>query len=82
MASYKLHTNPGNFRAFKILIAAEYNKIDIEVVTPSETSSFSKLPALETPNGDIITESNAIARFVAKLRGFLALKSFFYLFCV
>ena len=28
---YKLYTDAGNFRAFKALIAAEYNNVDIDV---------------------------------------------------
>lgn len=69
--TYKLITEPGNFRAFKILIAAEYSGTAVEVVdAPAEIST--KLPALEvvTPSGVVtLTESNAIARFIARLRG-------------
>ena len=28
---YKLYTDAGNFRAFKALIAAEYNNVDIQL---------------------------------------------------
>jgi len=73
-----LYVDTGNFRAFKILIAAEYNGIDIKVPAfkigqDNKTSSFLKksplgrVPVLETSNGTIF-ESNAIARYVAKLR--------------
>ena len=69
--SYKLVTEPGNFRAFKILIAAEYTGTTVEVVdAPSDATG--KLPALEvtTPSGTVtLTESNAIARYIARLRG-------------
>lgn len=65
--SYKLHTDPGNFRAFKALIAAEYVGVSLEVLAPS-ASSPSKLPALELPSGEFITGSNTIARFVSRLR--------------
>ena len=72
-----LYTDPGNFRAFKILIAAEYNNIDInipefKVVVDNITVEFlkksplAKIPVLDTPSGSIF-ESNAIARYVARL---------------
>jgi len=59
----KLLTNPGNFRAFKILIAAEYNGVDIQVPafdlakqgkSPDflSKSPAGKVPALETPQGN------------------------------
>mmetsp|Transcript_22239 Transcript_22239/g.77064 ORF Transcript_22239/g.77064 Transcript_22239/m.77064 type:complete len:433 (+) Transcript_22239:46-1344(+) len=74
----KLYTYPGNFRAFKALIAAEYQGIDIEVPdfdvdasakTPEflAMSPMGKVPVLSTPQGAIF-ESNAIARYVARLR--------------
>mmetsp|Transcript_6284 Transcript_6284/g.7851 ORF Transcript_6284/g.7851 Transcript_6284/m.7851 type:complete len:429 (+) Transcript_6284:97-1383(+) len=76
--SLKLLTYPGNFRAFKILVAAEYNGIDIEIPdfkmlednkTPEflSKSPLGKVPVLETPQGSIF-ESNAIARYVARMR--------------
>lgn len=76
--SYTLYTDPGNFRAFKILIAAEYNCVDIAVpdfvVGVDNTSEeftkkspLSRVPVLDTPKGSLF-ESNAIARYVAKLR--------------
>jgi len=72
MASYTLHTPPGSFRAFKALIAAEYNSIDVTVAdwdagVVKSVSPTGKAPALETKNG-VIFESNAIARFIAGLR--------------
>ena len=83
--SYKLVTEPGNFRAFKILIAAEYTGTAVEVVdAPSDATG--KLPALEvtTPSGTVtITESNAIARYIARLRGiffYYSHKTLFYYF--
>jgi elongation factor 1-gamma len=68
----KLHSDMGNFRAFKALIAAEYNGVDIEVVEAKKgdlksKSPYGRLPVLETPCGAIF-ESNAIARYVARLR--------------
>ena len=73
MTAYTLHTPAGNFRAFKILIAAEYNSIPIEVpeFDPNQTTTLSptgKAPVLQTPSGSILFESTSIARFIAKLR--------------
>lgn len=72
----KLYTYPNNPRAFKALIAAKYN--DIELETPSFTFGvtnkdaeflkkfpFGKVPALETADGHFIAESNAISYYVA-----------------
>lgn len=74
----KLYTDLGNFRAFKVLIAAEYNSVDIEVPefnakTDTKKPEFLKksplgrVPVLETSKGSIF-ESNAIARYVARIR--------------
>nr|CCA15330.1 calciumdependent protein 1 putative [Albugo laibachii Nc14] len=73
----KLYSYPGNYRVFKILIAAEYNGVDIEVpefdMTTIKSKEFlaknplGKVPVLETENGSLF-ESNAIARYVARLR--------------
>jgi len=70
---YSLYSPPGDFRAFKILVAAEYNGIviDIPEFDASKVSTMSptgKAPVLTTPNGGTIFESNAIARYIAKLR--------------
>ncbi|CAM9297359.1 unnamed protein product, partial [Chrysoparadoxa australica] len=72
-----LLTFPGNFRAFKILIAAEYNSVDINVpdftAADAKAAAFKaksplgRVPVLETPQGCIF-ESNAIARYVARMR--------------
>jgi elongation factor 1-gamma len=73
-----LYTYPGNFRAFKILIAAEYNGIAIDVpafemMKDNKTPEFlamsplGKVPVLKTPQGALF-ESNAIARYVARMR--------------
>lgn len=74
----KLYTYPGNFRAFKALIAAQYNGVDIEVpefkmmednTTPEflAKNPLGKVPLLETDQGCIF-ESNAIARYIARIR--------------
>lgn len=74
----KLFVDAGNFRAFKILIAAEYAGVNIEIPefklgsdnTNEEfrkKSPLGKVPVLQTNNGNIF-ESNAIARYVARLR--------------
>lgn len=70
--SYTLHAPQGSFRAFKALIAAEYNGIDVDVAefdaaTVRSLSPTGKAPVLETPHGTIF-ESNAIARYLAKIR--------------
>ncbi|KAJ8601449.1 hypothetical protein CTAYLR_005950 [Chrysophaeum taylorii] len=79
MSSLKLYTYPANFRAFKALIAAEYQGIDVEVPedfdmeTTGKSAEFlamspmGKVPVLSTPSGPIF-ESNAIARYIARLR--------------
>lgn len=76
--SYTLLVDGGNFRAFKILIAAEYNGVSIDVPaftagTDNKTPAFlakspmGRVPVLDTPAGSI-NESNAIARYVANMR--------------
>ena len=67
-----LVTYPGNFRAFKALIAAEYAGVeiavkDVDAKAAAKLSPTGKVPVLETPQGTIF-ESNAIARYVARLR--------------
>lgn len=69
--SYTLHTPTGNFRAFKILIAAEYNGIEIDIpefdaAKAGTISPTGKAPVLETPEGAIF-ESGSIARYISKL---------------
>lgn len=75
--NYTLRVDGGNFRAFKILVAAELNAVKIEVPpffigTDDQTDDFKskspmgRVPILETANGAIF-ESNAIARFVGGL---------------
>jgi elongation factor 1-gamma len=74
----KLYTYPANWRVFKILIAAEYNGVDIELpafdmAKDLKSKEFlaktpvGKVPVLETAEGSIF-ESGAIARYVARLR--------------
>mmetsp|Transcript_28942 Transcript_28942/g.48841 ORF Transcript_28942/g.48841 Transcript_28942/m.48841 type:complete len:448 (-) Transcript_28942:119-1462(-) len=77
MSGLTLYTDKGNFRAFKILIAAEYNNVniaftpDFKVGVDTKTAEFQKLsptgkvPVLNTPQG-ALSESNAIARYIAR----------------
>jgi elongation factor 1-gamma len=73
MTTYTLHAPAGSFRAFKILIAAEYNNIDIAIpeFDASQVSSLSptgKAPILQLSNGGTIFESQSIARYIARMR--------------
>ena len=74
----KLYTQAGGFRAFKILIAAEYTGVEVEVPEfkvgednkkPEYLAKnpLGKIPTLETPEGCLF-ESNACARYIARLR--------------
>ncbi|XP_022097921.1 elongation factor 1-gamma-A-like [Acanthaster planci] len=80
MATGKLYTYPDNFRAFKILIAAQYSGAKITLVqdppsfkfgetnkSPEFLSKFplGKVPAFEGNDGVCLFESNAIAYYVA-----------------
>ncbi|XP_022191638.2 elongation factor 1-gamma [Nilaparvata lugens] len=83
MASGTLYTYPGNFRAYKALIAAQYAGASVKVSPDfvfGETNKsddflkkfpLGKVPAFESSKGQCITESNAIAFYVAnaQLRG-------------
>ncbi|XP_075232700.1 elongation factor 1-gamma [Lycorma delicatula] len=83
MASGTLYTYPENFRAFKALIAAQYAGGNVTVAPGfvfGETNKsegflkkfpLGKVPAFESNDGQYITESNAIAYYVAnaQLRG-------------
>ncbi|KAJ8759529.1 hypothetical protein K2173_007146 [Erythroxylum novogranatense] len=74
-----LHAASPNKNAFKALIAAEYSGVNIELVknfemgvsnkAPEflEMNPIGKVPVLETPDGPIF-ESNAISRYVARLK--------------
>ncbi|KAL1138404.1 hypothetical protein AAG570_008468, partial [Ranatra chinensis] len=78
-----LYTYPDNFRAFKALIAAQYSGGQVKLSpnfvfgetnkTPDFLKKFplGKVPAFESADGQLITESNAIAYYVAneELRG-------------
>lgn len=74
-----IHATPNNSRAAKALIAAAYNgvTIDLKVVnlgSDNKSKDFlamnpnGKIPVMETPEGPIF-ESNAIARYAARLNG-------------
>lgn len=83
MASGTLYTYPENFRAYKALIAAQFSGAKITVAPDfvfGETNKsqaflkkfpLGKVPAFETSDGKYITESNAIAYYLAndQLRG-------------
>jgi len=86
MVSGTLYTYPDNFRAYKALIAAEYSQTKIKVASKppefvlGETNKsadflakfpLGKVPAFTTATGKHISESNAIAYYLAneQLRG-------------
>jgi elongation factor 1-gamma len=83
MVAGKLYTYPDNFRAQKALIAAKYSGAQLTVPadfvfgetnkTPEFIKKFplGKVPAFEGSDGVLLTESNAIAYYVAneELRG-------------
>eukprot|EP00735_Rhodelphis_limneticus_P009194 TRINITY_DN2601_c1_g1::TRINITY_DN2601_c1_g1_i1::g.19461::m.19461 TRINITY_DN2601_c1_g1::TRINITY_DN2601_c1_g1_i1::g.19461 ORF type:complete len:458 (+),score=223.10,sp/P26641/EF1G_HUMAN/43.08/4e-111,EF1G/PF00647.14/3.3e-40,GST_N/PF02798.15/1.1e-16,GST_N/PF02798.15/8.6e+03,GST_C/PF00043.20/2.8e-12,GST_C/PF00043.20/9.1e+03,GST_N_3/PF13417.1/2.5e-10,GST_N_2/PF13409.1/3.2e-10,GST_C_3/PF14497.1/3.8e-09,GST_C_3/PF14497.1/4.5e+03,GST_C_2/PF13410.1/1.7e-05,DUF1510/PF07423.6/0.011,Ycf1/PF05758.7/0.029,NARP len=76
----KLYTYPENPRALKALVAAQYNGVNIEIVSNFQFgvtnrtaeflsyNPFGKVPTLVTEDGQGIFESNAIARYVARIR--------------
>ena len=73
MTGYTLHAPAGSFRAFKILIAAEYNGIEIDIPefdasVATALSPTGKAPVLQTPSGGVIFESHSIARYIARMR--------------
>lgn len=83
MVAGTLYTYPDNFRAQKALVAAKYSGAQVSVAkdfvfgetnkTPAFTAKFplGKVPAFEGSDGTLLTESNAIAYYVAneELRG-------------
>uniref|UniRef100_A0A0C9RSC4 Elongation factor 1-gamma n=1 Tax=Fopius arisanus TaxID=64838 RepID=A0A0C9RSC4_9HYME len=83
MASGTLYTYPENFRAYKALIAAQYSGAQVKIAENfvfGETNKsegflkkfpLGKVPAFECKDGKYLTESNAIAYYVAneQLRG-------------
>merc|ERR1712025_1100068 len=83
MVAGTLYTYPDNFRAFKALIAAKYSGAQLTVAKDfvfGETNKkpeflkkfpLGKVPAFEGSDGVLLTESNAIAYYVAndELRG-------------
>lgn len=87
--AYTLHTYSGNPKVFKILIAAQYNGVTIDIPhfdmgVTNKSKAFlkmnpmGKVPVLETPMGPLV-ESDAIARYVARMRNDTGLygKNFF-----
>ncbi|GLV40026.1 eukaryotic translation elongation factor 1 gamma [Carabus blaptoides fortunei] len=83
MAPGTLYTYPENFRAYKALISAQYAGVEVKIAPnfvfgeTNKTEAFlkkfpsGKVPAFETSEGKCLTDSNAIAYFVANehLRG-------------
>jgi len=85
--SLKIYTYPNSYRVQKALICAQYNSVDIElpkfeIGKDNKTDTFKaknplqKVPVLELPNGQTLFESNAIARYVARLRNDTGLLGF------
>merc|ERR1711936_341351 len=76
MVGGTLYTYPDNFRAFKVLIAAQYSGASVKVQENfvfGETNTAKdflakfptgKVPAFEATDGTCLTESNAIAYYV------------------
>ncbi|WCJ18638.1 Elongation factor 1-gamma [Euphorbia peplus] len=73
-----LYSGKSNKNAFKALIVAEYSGVEVQMVdnfemSDSKTPEFlkmnpiGKVPVLKTPDGPVF-ESNAIARYVARLK--------------
>lgn len=66
----KLHTSPGSFKAQKVIVAATYGELKLNILTNTsekdikKLSAFGKIPVLETSEG-VIAESNAIAAYLA-----------------
>jgi len=76
--AFKIYSYPNNYRVWKGLIAAQYCEVDIELPpftlgVDNKTDTFKakaplqKVPVLDTPDGPI-WESNAIARYISRLR--------------
>ena len=75
-----LHAGKSNKNAYKALIAAEYAGVQVQLApnfemgvsnkTPEflKMNPIGKVPVLETPEGPVF-ESNAIARYVARVKG-------------
>jgi elongation factor 1-gamma len=72
--SYTLYTPEASFRAFPVLIAAEYNGVQVTVETANTADTVTKSPVHKLPvlecctTGAVIFSSHAAARFVAGMR--------------
>ncbi len=73
--TYRLYTPPGSMFAFAPLVASEYVGVAVETISTenleesiASKSPTGKAPILETPKGEIIVSSQAIAGFLANLR--------------
>jgi elongation factor 1-gamma len=72
-----LYAKTGDFKAYKALVAAKYNGVEVKTVYLEESalssnavvkaSAMGKVPLLVTPGGSI-AESNAIARYLGRIR--------------
>jgi len=70
---YKLYTFPGSLFAFAPLVVSEYAGVAVEIINNDiahlkQLSPTGKAPVLETPKGEVLFSSLAIARFLANLR--------------
>jgi len=63
----KLYAHPDKHLTKKILIAAAYAQLDIEVPKASGGAEEGRIPVLETDKGCIFS-ANAIARYVSRMR--------------
>jgi len=63
----KLYAHPDKYLTKKILIAAAYAELDIEVPKGTGGAEEGRIPVLETEKGCIFS-ANAIARYVSRMR--------------
>eukprot|EP00042_Codosiga_hollandica_P033120 m.217584 g.217584 ORF g.217584 m.217584 type:complete len:296 (-) comp54112_c0_seq4:128-1015(-) len=80
--SAKLYTFANNSRSARILVAARYANVNLEIVSVSRgapevaaVSPFGKVPTLVTQTGNAIFSVNAIAVYLAELSGALQTQS-------
>eukprot|EP00542_Grammatophora_oceanica_P018332 CAMPEP_0194028964 /NCGR_PEP_ID=MMETSP0009_2-20130614/2829_1 /TAXON_ID=210454 /ORGANISM="Grammatophora oceanica, Strain CCMP 410" /LENGTH=218 /DNA_ID=CAMNT_0038668511 /DNA_START=28 /DNA_END=684 /DNA_ORIENTATION=- len=72
--SYTLHAPPGAFRAFPILIAAEYNGVTVDVADYNAAAVTAMSPSGKAPvlvcgdDGTKLFGSTSVARYIAGIR--------------